>query len=53
MRNEKNRLTNHSCEYRFKHKQGHYIWIQATERVFKQDLDQIIGTAQDITDTIL
>ncbi|MDX2001441.1 MAG: PAS domain-containing protein [Chitinophagales bacterium] len=40
-------------EYRMKHKQGHWVWYESSERIFSRDAQgkvlEVIGCAQDIT----
>ncbi len=40
----------HSCEYRVRHKQGHWIWILDTGRTADGRPDSMIGTSIDITE---
>ncbi len=44
----------YSIEYRFRHQQGHYVWLLCQEVVFARDAEgvpiQVIGVAQDITE---
>jgi PAS domain S-box-containing protein len=42
-----------TVEYRFRHRDGHYVWIQDTFRVIRDDRggpSEIVGSWADITD---